>query len=90
MRIADRYGGNRPVFSFEFFPAKTEKGFRKPCARVAELKLLAPDFVSVTWGAGGSTRSKTVESALDGDWPADIRVCTLNRTRAIFQRPLER
>lgn len=64
MRIADRYGGNRPVFSFEFFPPKTEKGFQNLYATVGELKLLNPDFVSVTWGAGGSTRTKTVEITL--------------------------
>ena len=64
MRVADRYGGNRPVFSFEFFPPKTDKGFQNLYATVGELKLLNPDFVSVTWGAGGSTRAKTVESTL--------------------------
>jgi methylenetetrahydrofolate reductase (NADPH) len=61
MRIADRYGQGRPVFSFEFFPPKTDAGFRALYETVQELKLLNPDFVSVTWGAGGSTRRKTVE-----------------------------
>ncbi len=64
MRIADRYGENRPVFSFEFFPPKTDKGFQNLYATVRELKRLNPDFVSVTWGAGGSTRARTVESTL--------------------------
>jgi methylenetetrahydrofolate reductase (NADPH) len=61
MRIADRYGQGRPVISFEFFPPKTDAGFRALYETVQELKLLNPDFVSVTWGAGGSTRRKTVE-----------------------------
>jgi methylenetetrahydrofolate reductase (NADPH) len=61
MRIADRYGHGRPVFSFEFFPPRTDKGFQLLYATIQELKLLNPDFVSVTWGAGGSTRRKTVE-----------------------------
>lgn len=61
MRIADRYGHGRPVFSFEFFPPKTDVGFRSLYETIRELKLLDPDFVSVTWGAGGSTRRKTVE-----------------------------
>jgi methylenetetrahydrofolate reductase (NADPH) len=61
MRIADRYGKGRPVFSFEFFPPKTDAGFRALYEAIQELKLFNPDFVSVTWGAGGSTRRKTVE-----------------------------
>jgi methylenetetrahydrofolate reductase (NADPH) len=61
MRIADRYGRGRPVFSFEFFPPKTDQGFTALYHTVEDLKLLNPDFVSVTWGAGGSTRRKTVE-----------------------------
>ena len=64
MRIADRYGKGRPVFSFEFFPPKTDAGFRALYEAIQELKLLNPDFVSVTWGAGGSTRRKTVEIVL--------------------------
>ena len=61
MRIADMYRGGRQAFSFEFFPPKTEKGFGSLFRTVEELKRLNPDFVSVTWGAGGSSRSKTVE-----------------------------
>jgi methylenetetrahydrofolate reductase (NADPH) len=49
------------VISFEFFPPKTDAGFNGLFRTIAELKALAPSFVSVTWGAGGSTRRKTVE-----------------------------
>ena len=61
MRIADRFGKGTPVVSFEFFPPKTDAGFEALFRTIAELKQLEPSFVSVTWGAGGSTRRKTVE-----------------------------
>jgi methylenetetrahydrofolate reductase (NADH) len=61
MRISDGFGRERPLISFEFFPPKTEAGFESLFRAIAELKELSPDYVSVTWGAGGSTRRKTVE-----------------------------
>ena len=60
-RICDAFGRGRPVFSFEFFPPKTEGGFSSLYETIADLKRLEPGFVSVTWGAGGSTRRKTVD-----------------------------
>ena len=50
-----------PVFSFEFFPPKTEDGERNLYEALDALRALEPAFVSVTWGAGGSTREKTIE-----------------------------
>jgi methylenetetrahydrofolate reductase (NADPH) len=50
-----------PVFSFEFFPPKSEDGERNLFAALAQLRHLDPAFVSVTWGAGGSTRAKTID-----------------------------
>ncbi len=47
------------TFSFEFFPPKTVKGEKKFLENLKELKKLNPDFVSVTYGAGGNTREKT-------------------------------
>jgi methylenetetrahydrofolate reductase (NADH) len=52
---------DRPVFSFEFFPPKTDEGEANLRAALAELRPLAPDFASVTYGAAGSTRMRTLE-----------------------------
>src|SRR3954470_5927258 len=62
MRIDEAYATRSdPVFSFEFFPPKTEEGERNLYNALAELRPLDPAFVSVTYGAGGSTRDKTIE-----------------------------
>jgi methylenetetrahydrofolate reductase (NADPH) len=52
---------DEPVFSFEFFPPKTDEGERKLRETLGALRELEPDFVSVTYGAGGSTRGLTLE-----------------------------
>lgn len=49
-----------PVFSFEFFPPKTDEGMTALFEAVAALRELEPAFVSVTYGAGGSTRDRTI------------------------------
>ena len=61
MRISQLYGSGKPVISFEFFPPKTEKGYQSLFRTISELQDLDPGFVSVTMGAGGSTRRKTVD-----------------------------
>jgi methylenetetrahydrofolate reductase (NADPH) len=53
--------GQGPIFSFEFFPPKTPEGEANLYAALDALRPLEPAFVSVTWGAGGSTREKTIE-----------------------------
>src|SRR5271165_2284127 len=60
MRI-DRLASSGPTFSFEFFPPKTEAGEENLRTALGELRDLDPSFVSVTYGAGGSTRGKTIE-----------------------------
>src|SRR5690242_1955259 len=61
MRINEILAAGSPVFSFEFFPPKTEAGERNLYAALGDLKTLDPSFVSVTYGAGGSSREKTIE-----------------------------
>jgi methylenetetrahydrofolate reductase (NADPH) len=61
MRIAELLERQRPVFSFEFFPPKTDEGHRTLRNTLEVLKDDEPNFVSVTYGAGGTTRSTTVE-----------------------------
>lgn len=61
MRIADAFQRGDPIFSFEFFPPKTDEAAEALRATVAELRPLRPDYVSVTYGAGGSTRERTIE-----------------------------
>jgi methylenetetrahydrofolate reductase (NADPH) len=51
----------RPVVSFEFFPPKTDEGDRNLLEKhIPALMKLKPDYCSVTYGAGGSTRDKTL------------------------------
>ncbi|HVZ72993.1 MAG TPA: methylenetetrahydrofolate reductase [NAD(P)H] [Polyangia bacterium] len=62
MKLAKRFAPGSPrVFSFEFFPPKTDAGVANLERTVRELSDLQPAFVSVTYGAGGSTREKTLE-----------------------------
>jgi methylenetetrahydrofolate reductase (NADPH) len=65
-RIDDIVRSNgHPVFSFEFFPPKTEDGERNLQKALEELSKMDPAFVSVTYGAGGSTREKTIDIVTD-------------------------
>jgi methylenetetrahydrofolate reductase (NADPH) len=61
LRISDLFGVGKRVFSFEFFPPKTEEGVGALFKTVEGLAELQPSFVSVTYGAGGSTRELTVD-----------------------------
>ena len=59
MRIDERLAAvSQPTFSFEFFPPKTEDGERNLANALGELSRMDPTFVSVTYGAGGSTEQK--------------------------------
>ncbi len=61
MKIASLFGRGAPVVSFEFFPPKTEDGVEQLYRTVEELRRCRPSFVSVTYGAGGSTRDRTLD-----------------------------
>lgn len=61
MKIIDKLERENPAFSFEFFPPKDEAGVEQLFRAVQDLRRYEPTYVSVTWGAGGSTRRLTVE-----------------------------
>ena len=59
-RISDLLAAG-PTYSVEFFPPKNEAGWLSLGRTISELEHLAPDFLSVTYGAGGSTRTRTAD-----------------------------
>jgi methylenetetrahydrofolate reductase (NADPH) len=81
MKISELFGKGTPLFSFEFFPPKTEAGVANLEHTLAELTDLAPAFVSVTYGAGGSTRDRTLE--LVTRMQRDYGLCAMAHLTAI-------
>ena len=63
MRISESLRGNGPHFSFEFFPPKSDEGVEALIETTRRLRALRPAFVSVTYGAGGSNRARTIAVA---------------------------
>src|SRR5882724_6396695 len=61
MRIDRLFSLGLPTISFEFFPPRNEGGWAQLYQAIGELHSLKPSYVSVTYGAGGSTRQKTVD-----------------------------
>ena len=61
MKIRDIFNSGKRSISFEFFPPKTDEGVESLFETIGQLKVYQPDYVSVTYGAGGSTRDKTVD-----------------------------
>ena len=94
MHIADILARGSRTASFEFFPPVRESGWEQLFASIRELEPLAPSFVSVTYGAGGSTRERTNElvlrlrreTSLD---PVPHLTC-IGHTRAEMREILER
>jgi methylenetetrahydrofolate reductase (NADPH) len=62
VKITQRISGDRPVFSVEFFPPKDEAGEAELWRAIRRLEPLDPAFVSVTYGAGGSSRDRTIRT----------------------------
>jgi methylenetetrahydrofolate reductase (NADPH) len=61
VKIGTLFGNGKRIFSFEFFPPKTDAGVLSLERTIRDLSDLSPSFVSVTYGAGGSTRQKTLD-----------------------------
>ncbi|MGC8638826.1 MAG: methylenetetrahydrofolate reductase [NAD(P)H] [Isosphaeraceae bacterium] len=59
MHVLDIFQEHPTTFSFEFFPPKTDRASEELFGTIAQLQILKPSFVSVTYGAGGSTRERT-------------------------------
>jgi methylenetetrahydrofolate reductase (NADH) len=62
VKVTDRLDPHRPVFSVEFFPPKDEAGEAELWRAIRRLEPLDPAFVSVTYGAGGSSRDRTIRT----------------------------
>ena len=84
MRIADLLARGR-TYSFEFFPPKTEEAEQQLTATITDLAPLKPSFFSVTYGAGGSTRTRTrdvvVNMARNGTVPPMAHLTCVGHTR---------
>ncbi len=95
MHIAEILQRDKPSFSFEFFPPKTGEAWESLFERIADFHALRPSFVSVTYGAGGSTREKTHDLVvrLKAQYPALDPVPHLTcvqHSEADIERILER
>ena len=77
MKVIDIIKGDRPSLSFEVFPPKTTDSFSGVMASAAGIASLHPDYMSVTYGAGGSTAGFTAEIA------AEIKKLAADYTKAI-------
>ncbi len=94
MQVKDILARRQPSFSFEFFPPKTDEGWGKLFESIAELKPLKPAYVSVTYGAGGSTREHTHNLVVRIQKETDLTVVshltcvghTRDQMRAILER----
>ncbi|KAG0681886.1 hypothetical protein C6P40_003401 [Pichia californica] len=78
IKITDKIASlekDEPFFSLEFFPPKTDSGMRNLYARLGRMSLLGPLFVTVTWGAGGTTSEKTTDLAVTCQQDLGLTTC---------------
>ncbi|EDR14910.1 uncharacterized protein LACBIDRAFT_244474 [Laccaria bicolor S238N-H82] len=76
MKLSDKIAAHdpsQPFYTFEFFPPRTDQGFENLVSRISRLATLNPLAISVTWGAGGSTKDRSLElaSLTQGDYHLD-------------------
>ena len=64
MSICDLYGKKRPLLSFEVFPPKPESPLSTIYDALSHLRALSPDFISVTYGAGGGNQERALDIAV--------------------------
>lgn len=81
MKIKEIYRQDRPVISFEIFPPKKDSPIETIYRTLDKLKNLSPDFISVTYGAGGSSRDRTAE--ISGRLKQDYRIEPLSHLTGI-------
>ncbi|KAI9228994.1 MAG: methylenetetrahydrofolate reductase-domain-containing protein [Piptocephalis tieghemiana] len=65
----------RPYWSFEYFPPKTPQGVENLYARLQRMYRLGPEFIDITWGAGGSTTAKTLELCANAQTVYGLETC---------------
>lgn len=94
MKISELLSGDRPLFSVEFFPPRTEEGVDQLFETIDALRPLEPDFVSVTYGAGGSTREGTAEYSAriraENDFEVMAHLSCVGETRDGLRAMLDR
>jgi methylenetetrahydrofolate reductase (NADPH) len=94
MHICDIFERDSVTFSFEFFPPKTDDAWNDLLERINDFESLAPSFVSVTYGAGGSTRQRTHELVMKlrsiGRLDPVPHLTTVGHKRSEIQDILER
>lgn len=85
---------DEPFFSLEFFPPKTETGMRNLYARLGRMSLLGPLFVTITWGAGGTTADKTIDLAVTCQKDLGLTTCMhltcTNTSKEVIDEALQR
>jgi len=85
MRIPNLYAGGRPVFSFEFFPPKSQAGHQTLLRTIAELARLEPGFVSVTSHPRGETRNRTADLVIQIQ--AELGITAMAHVTCMHQAP---